>query len=267
MQRWTPIRDPKVRDRLAKRYAAGSTLAVLADEVGVTPAALHYRFKAMGVKMRHSHRRINVDTKAFDHIKEEAAYWIGFLLADGNISKDKKRIQMCLQSGDIRHVEKFKKFLSSPNKINHSRTRAAVHFSATSPELVQALEKFGVVPQKSMSATGHVLTYSPAFWRGVVDGDGSLLWSHNKRRTPSPCIALCGSLSLMQQYLKFINLFISTKAGVIKNGSIWQVRLSCSKADAMIRMLYSNASIALDRKATRAQQLLSRENFGGQDAF
>lgn len=52
--------------------------------------------------------------KAID--TEEKAYWLGFLYADGNISKDKNVIELSLKESDIEHLKQYRKFLNLENK-------------------------------------------------------------------------------------------------------------------------------------------------------
>lgn len=43
---------------------------------------------------------------------EEKAYWLGFLYADGAVSKNTNTIELSLKSSDISHLEKYKSSLS-----------------------------------------------------------------------------------------------------------------------------------------------------------
>src|ERR1700676_2904171 len=53
-------------------------------------------------------------------LNEESAYWIGFLMADGCIKNTRKGyrvINLELTETDLNHIEKFKIFVKSNNKI------------------------------------------------------------------------------------------------------------------------------------------------------
>ena len=56
------------------------------------------------------------DETVFDEITEESAYWMGFLMADGNIylpkGKRNPRITLVLSEKDKEHIVKFKFFLN-----------------------------------------------------------------------------------------------------------------------------------------------------------
>lgn len=48
---------------------------------------------------------------------EEKAYWLGFLYADGSVSKDLKAVTLELNIKDIDHIRKFKRAINSTHKI------------------------------------------------------------------------------------------------------------------------------------------------------
>ena len=83
------------------------------------------------------------------------AYWLGFLTADGSIWGEK--IQIGLATKDIGHLEKFKKFLNSSNKIstkmnhcsNNNKYYSASYFTIKSRQIADDLEKYQIVESKS----------------------------------------------------------------------------------------------------------------------
>lgn len=64
-----------------------------------------------------------VNHGAFDVVTNDAAYWIGFLFADGSVIKQKRGgalIQLRLSEIDRGQVEAFRRFLGSTHAISTS---------------------------------------------------------------------------------------------------------------------------------------------------
>jgi DNA-binding transcriptional regulator WhiA len=99
-----------------------------------------------------------VNESVFDAITEESAYWIGFLMADGSIFKEKTgnpRIALTLAESDHEHLVKFSKFLNCSYKILIKKTKAkgkiinqyTLRFS--SKHIAEVITKFGVIARKT----------------------------------------------------------------------------------------------------------------------
>ena len=65
----------------------------------------------------------HLNHEAFDIVTNDAAYWIGFLFADGSVIKQQKgapQVQLRLSEVDRGHLEKFRHFLDSTHAIGTS---------------------------------------------------------------------------------------------------------------------------------------------------
>jgi NUMOD3 motif len=60
-------------------------------------------------------RTYTLNESVFDNPNEEANYWIGFLMADGNVYIDNglPNIRLALAEKDVEHLEKYRKFMGS----------------------------------------------------------------------------------------------------------------------------------------------------------
>ncbi len=231
-------------------------------------------------------RKHKLDESVFDVITEQSAYWIGFMMADGCVSQPISKIsrklltpklQLGLSVVDIDHVQKFKRFLGSSHKITVSthQSKGVSHLNAllpiTSRRLVAALAKYGVVPRKSHTAKVIGLEFDRHFWRGAIDGDGSI-WLGTRRikggEYQFPCLNFCGSGEMVNQFINFVRHHVpNCRAQACFNGSIYYVNLSFRIATQIIDILYRDCKIALDRKLSlaacilqsRASDLLPRE--------
>ena len=78
--------------------------------------AISRAIKKAGYEVVNRQNLIKINEHIFDTIDtEEKAYWLGFLFADGNVSKRDNCFEMSLAEKDKEHLEKFNNF------INHSR--------------------------------------------------------------------------------------------------------------------------------------------------
>ena len=127
-------------------------------------------------------RKCTLNERAFETITEQSSYWVGMLIADGNVSIKKgiPIIALHLQEVDKDHIDKkFRNFVCSSHKLGHyvdkktRKVRYSIHFS--SERMANDLAKYGIVPKKwfIVKVKGG-LENSKDQWRGVIDGDGSM---------------------------------------------------------------------------------------------
>ena len=112
---------------------------------------------------------------------EEKAYWLGFLYADGYVSKY-NQVEVSLTLEDEDHLIKLKNFINTNTEIIKDDHRCRLLFC--SKELAKDLANLGCVNNKSLILTFPTEEQVPQellrhFLRGYVDGDG---WSTR----PSP---------------------------------------------------------------------------------
>lgn len=218
-------------------------------------------------------RKYSLNESAFDYINEESAYWIGFLMADGCIT-NKGVVRLMLAERDAAHVEAFKHFLNSTHKIaivnnqigfskklradplRRAINHPAVRLIISSKYLCTALARYGVVPRKSLTAKVAHLDKNRHFWRGVIDGDGSLGLT---KRDNSAYIELTGSQQLTRQFAIFVQSEIGMLPSIFacKHSNSFKLNVSTRKAAQVIDILYGNCSIALPRKLEKAMKILS----------
>lgn len=270
---------------ICKQYVSGNFIADIARQYEVDPCVIRKRLKDHQIKLR----PINYSECAKKYIKNEsifnepltenAAYWIGFLMADGCVyqeSKNRNVVILSAHTKDRKHIEKFRDFVSPQQpikvvqeyKTSYGVTSVAnIHISST--PISNILKKYGVVPKKSLVAKAqNGIENNRNFWRGVVDGDGTLTYNTHKKRhgkilsSPAvyPSLELCGSKEICQQYLRYCKnkagITTCTKIKPIK--SIFRVRLVGKPAYMMIKHLYSPALESLNRKQKIANDILKK---------
>jgi hypothetical protein len=254
-------------------YAGGATSRAVAAFLGVSkPTALGVLRRGGAVIRAASRPALPVREDAFDNAEtdEAAAYWAGFLMADGCISHQggTRRVILELQAGDRAHVEAFAAFLGAGRKlievpaksrIAYGRTihiRASVRFHATSRRLADALARYGVVPRKSKTAEARLLEGNAHFWRGVVDGDGYLGFQDGVRGR-TPVLSLCGSEPLVRQFQAFVRMVTRSRTSVYFGRGAWNLTHSRCLAVRLAETLYGDATVALPRKLAIAQEMIA----------
>lgn len=252
---------------VAQEYLNGQSGQNLARKYCVSDQTIYNILKKHKIKTRIPIQWLRtklLNENAFDTIQESSAYWIGFLMADGNVSECDGRspaLQLGIQMVDIDHLKNFRKFLSSTHKI-HVDNKHICHLSIRSRRLVHTLQQYGIVPRKSLTAKVVGLESNRHFWRGVVDGDGTM-GSYKVKSSPNsiPTIALYGSENLLTQFVSFIKNIIPRYAGSARPlGNIFVVRTTGPIAVEIIHHLYRDCQTTLHRKMTVAKSIINSYN-------
>lgn len=284
----------KPRDiRIADMYAEGVDLQIIAEKESVHLATVYYTlqkqklFRPEGSDWkgeRHSPKprteyvavvkppsTLRVD--AFDVLDEEAAYWVGYLMADGCISKDvtrpNHRLMMRLALHDIVALERLKEWLGSETKITTEKAvddrrfvnRYYAVIQITSERLCQRLMTFGVVPNKTEHAKASPeISGNRDFWRGMVDGDGCVYPSERSR------VYLAGTKAITEQFMDYCKSLTADEAthryhlSWCGKAGCWVADYSGAAARIIVRHLYARPVWALPRKA------LIATTYGDQEA-
>ena len=249
---WNPEQD--AIQEIIQKYLGGKSARQLGLEYGVvdtTITSLLNRHRIF-IRNRSDAKRTNqIKEDVFDTITEESAYWIGFLLADGNVyhpPKRSKQLNLGLAEKDWEHLEKFKKFIGSNKKLYYNK--GGVFISFYSNRIVEKLAEYGIVLRKSRIAkVPESLKNNRHFWRGMVDGDG---WVSIQKDRP-PIMGLCGTIDVVSGFKKFVDskLWYTSAFDVkIQNNSqyCWQVNYSGVYVQDMLIALYPTKCICLERK-------------------
>lgn len=179
---------------------------------------------------------------------EPAAYYYGFLVTDGCLGKNKNHVTLSLSHEDTHILETMKWWMESYAEINTDIcNRKSGHitimkrFTFANKIVRLSLESHGLHPQKSKIATvpntySHDNSWSKHFWRGVIDGDGSLYINTNKCRV----INLVGSLDLCEKFRDYCNskISISMVPSITKTDNIFSVSFAGRNAIEIAKHLY-----------------------------
>jgi len=251
-------------EEIGKLYLGGLSTERIGEKYGVSHHTIIKALSRQGIETRSRHdagMKHSLNENAFDVLTPGSAYWAGFLLSDGNVHFPKAGGQPVVAIGlnvkDKKHVEKFRSFLESSHKIyygNHNNVSLAV----SSQKLADSLSEYNIVPRKSFIATApDALIDNYNFWRGEIDGDGSVAINKNG----VPLVKLYGAKPIVNQFSKFIKSYEpECRATVLPSGSIWQATAYGRYAVHILYLLYHDASVSLNRKAATARKI--DERFG-----
>lgn len=212
-------------------------------------------------------RKYSLNESFFESIDtEEKAYWLGFITADGNITTSGGAVKIVLQRRDIEHLRKFAMALNYTGRIieyekqNHRKAEQILPYCRiviTSVRLARDLGVLGVLPNKChtlkpWSGSDSLMRH---YWRGLVDGDGTIvknkcngLWK----------VSLAGNEFVIERFREFVAIHCGSKATPKKYQGVLRFDV-CGRLmpQTVLRLLYENSTVSLDRKMELAQELLS----------
>ncbi len=207
-------------------------------------------------------RKHKLNETFFENIdSEEKAYWLGFIAADGNVHKNKKQFQIALQARDVGHLEKLKRDIGSSHGIFRHKENS-MGFSVKNKEFCSHLIRHGIVPRKTKSLVPPEIdeNLQRHFWRGMVDGDGTVYTMYKKHRC-CEAVLLTGTESIILGFVDFLHRFgILTKTKPRKHpesSGIFVINLSGGKqVGKIVDLLYKDSVVFLDRKKDKAREVV-----------
>lgn len=216
-------------------------------------------------------KRAVVDESVWSDDNQEAHYWAGLIAADGCLSVKKgkyrtyNQVVIYLAGDDGLHIQDLFNFMKSSYKIGKRDISGSKWVNKNlhqyggvfwSDAAWAWLQGHGITERKSLTLkVSPLLANSIDFWRGVIDGDGTVNFAKN-RGADYPHIGLGGSEDVVQQFQEFItfHLGVTPKIGTCR--SIYRVAMNGQPAQDLIRLLYDRPGPALPRKAKSAKACL-----------
>lgn len=172
------ILTPEQETIIISRYLAMESCTKISKDFGVHSGTIRNVLIRNEIPLRSPGPiGFTMNHKCFDVLTEESLYWMGFITADGSITKQKgstNRLAIGLQQSDRGHIEKFLKFAEasvySINDYDHGpeKKHKASSVAIRSGVITRRLEELGVkgtIPHEDLTNSRH-------YWRGAVDGDG-----------------------------------------------------------------------------------------------
>ena len=248
------------------------TIISIANEAGVNRDEVRKELRKLNIEpdyeiMRHGSKKHDYDESVFNVIDtEEKAYWLGFLMGDGDIEKVKRkrsngsyyinhRLNLNLKYSDIGHINKFLNFLKCTTvtpkkklvKMPSGNLAEIASIRISSKPLAESLINHGVISNKSLNEPEPIELsekFIPDFIRGLFDADGCIA---NAKGNSVGTVSMCDGKILMEWVKKQYPFFKIKEDNISKGLYI----LSLYKQDdklSFLNSIYGNANIFLDRK-------------------
>jgi transposase-like protein len=201
----------------------------------------------------------------------EKAYWLGFISADGCVVSTEKypegshlAVQLGIQDKD--HLLKLREALGAHAGVRTGthpasqggrlKARGYASLAVGSRRLTKSLIALGVTPRKSATVQpwGGPADLMPHYWRGLFDGDGSLA----KKTAGQYQAFLCGSEACVREFTGWAHGICGTTAKPYFRTGCWYVSISGRhQVPKLVRAMYADAPVSLDRKQARANSILA----------
>ena len=208
----------------------------------------------------HSSKKYSLNENYFKKIdSQEKAYFLGFMFADGNISKKQNQCRITLQRKDKYMLEKFQKLLETNEPLSWVKQNKAWKLSFTSPKIKQDLINHGCMPCKTFKIEFPLWlreNLKPHFIRGFVDGDGSIsIQFVNNHKQKQLRVKISGRENFLKNILSLSNI----RGHIYKYDYhvIYHLHFLSSFAITFCNWLYKDASIFLERKRNKYLEYLS----------
>lgn len=206
---------------------------------------------------------------------QDKAYWLGFIAADGCVTKASKynsyRLQLNLQESDKHHLEKLRNSLNGDTikikniKCDNRKQGFGISYLAgitfNSYELCKDLMELNITPSKSYTISIPNIKHELIrhYIRGFIDGDGSFTYVKSKNyNSYKKNVEIVGVSYLILEQIKNFLSESNIKANIYKRKSNNTYRLMICSNQSVYNLyyyLYTNANIFLERKREKAETM------------
>lgn len=195
---------------------------------------------------------------------EDKAYWLGFMYADGNLTKTRNQYKIQLRVNDKEVIEKFIKSINgniSVKEYSYPNRKTYYGIFLTSEKMFNDLKFHGCVPNKSLVLTFPITIpnyLKRHFIRGYFDGDGCVCisnkkWTKTPKTNPIICynktiiIDICGTKEFLTELSKIGKFSIGKDKRRPTN--CWYLRSNDkNKIKKFYYYLYLHSTVYLERK-------------------
>ena len=263
------------KDGMVQLYISGYSARGAAARFGLSSECCTREAKKRGIPIK-GVTKYSVDDSVFEAVDtEEKAYWLGFIVADGNITKDVVSIN--LKASDEHHLRKFLVFCKSNSPI---LTKTPVldgkvfdqrRINICNRKIVSDLKNLGVIENKTFQYQCEIGfipdTLKSHFWRGVFGGDGCISTTKNSKKNGSEnrsshwMINLINNERVIREFADFVrdNTKITAKVRQSKNNekTFTFSAAGVENIQFLLRILYDDASVYLERKHELYEECLN----------
>lgn len=204
-----------------------------------------------------------VNEKFFSDWSPEMAYVLGFIYADGNMSRDAYKIR--IDSKDIQILEDIRVAMDSTHPVFKQKNKNGYWYElmVSNKALYGDLRKLGVFPNKSLTMRLPEIPseYMKDFIRGYFDGDGCIY--EVKRKRPTPGLEIDFATGSKDFAIKIINVLNENVHVSIRltnpRKNYYRIRGWNQASEAIFDYMYSeNPTLYLKRKYDKFLDIMSK---------
>jgi len=263
------IKHDPLLEKSIDLYQTGLSTIKIREITGIGFCKLTTNLKKRGLTRSNkiNSRRYDVDHNFFNKIdNEHKAYWLGFIYADGYVSKKtktEKKLGISLSTKDINHLETFKKHINATYPINiyKSKSFGGVEIEycrllMSSDQLFDDLVAKGAFEKKTLILKFPDESILPKelqnhFIRGYFDGDGSF-----KKNNNFYAFNLCGTKEFLLKCQEILGKQTKLEKRRKDNKNNYSFSIGGRKqAKKAGDYLYQNATVYLERKYIRYKEM------------
>lgn len=182
---------------IINQYKSGDSCQIIANKYKVsfhTISNILEKYKIPRNNLYHNKALIEDYWETIN--SNDKAYFLGFMITDGNISGNMIRLQ--LSDKDIDILKVFATKTKNSNKIESDKRNLA-SFYVKRKKWADDLSKYGVIPNKTYKVYLPKLEdkYMPSLIRGCIDGDGWISYKSHQ-------IGFCGNETIVTQIRDYL---------------------------------------------------------------
>lgn len=257
-----PYIIPKIKKELwtdiAKTYQSGESVIKISKQYNVSPHAIARILRKQKIEIINWQNLPRMDESIFEEINtEQKAYWLGFIYADGYISKGEFGIGLSIK--DESRLLKFRKFINYTGNLRYRKDTNSCILSFRNKKIVSDLKKLGVLERKSKtikfpSQEQVPKKYLRHFIRGFIDGNGSICYNRNGLAR----LSIVGTFSMLDGIVSTLNFKRNKIARANKYGchEVNQISWLGEYVLDYLKLLYGNSHISLDRKYAKIDEII-----------
>ncbi len=273
----TPRRTPAKAVLLTEKHileieallVGGATQAQVAEKYGLTNRQLRKVREDNSMPSRHPNsfqRKHIVRENLFKVIDDESAYWLGVLAADGSL-QNPGTISYKISAKDTDLMRQYVQFLEldlshcyESVQITRGKPFEQIQMRFHNTEVFNTLNKIGILPctkSSHLNINDERLLSSKFFWRGMLDGDGSI------GKENLPMVNFVGTRMMCEKLSKFIDRqYAVTGYKIRKVGKhLHSISITGKNAVRVAIGLWSGSGPGLKRKRDRARKLTIRAGY------